>query len=554
MAGNKPHIAILTGNKTFAEIYLIRRIRQSFSDVCVIAPSTTKLSTKQFWTRIKATVRYKMHLLPLYLRYGYNYGLTENWFPTHKIDLYTQDINAPEVADCLENFRPDILCIFGTKKVEDDILSKAKICLNIHNGFVPYYKGVSSSTWVSYHQNYPYLYFCIHEAISKLDAGRIFCMEPVVPYFFETLDQYNRRRSLTAVKKMVDVVRSIETYAEQATPQPKHKYARNFRHKDKPEHMQKIANENFVSNNAKRYLAKQPRTNNREKKAVQTFLAQNTPQQLSNGWYIASYHEIIQSDNLQSYPVPNIYTHHENFLKHLSFYQKEFKIIPLSEGIRRFEEDSLKDDRYLSITFDDGLKSVASILPILKQANICPTLFVNTNPLLYQKPLENHRLLFLYQYLIQSEHTDASYQNRTYSELYQTLGESFVRFVQSRYLTQEDLLQAITDQQIEIGSHTRSHINLNTHDYAVLQQEIQEAHEQLESALQSKISYFSFPFGKLDTLNFKSEYLAMQTARFYFGCFGGINQNKMPGMVLRFGIHDEKPSELEHLFLSQYVR
>ena len=107
---------------------------------------------------------------------------------------------------------------------------------------------------------------------------------------------------------------------------------------------------------------------------------------------------------------------------------------------------------------------------------------------------------------------------------------------------------------MDIGSHTTSHARLNHLQIDVLKDQIYGAHKELEQHLNRDIPYFAFPYGSLRDQTFLAEYEAMQVSDQYFACEGGVNQNLVPGAILRIGVHNESEPELIKLLLRQYVR
>ena len=55
-------------------------------------------------------------------------------------------------------------------------------------------------------------------------------------------------------------------------------------------------------------------------------------------------------------------------------------------------------EKYISITFDDTLKSFLKALNEMKKYSIKPTIFLNTDPLILKKPLANHLKLLCYEF------------------------------------------------------------------------------------------------------------------------------------------------------------
>jgi len=91
---------------------------------------------------------------------------------------------------------------------------------------------------------------------------------------------------------------------------------------------------------------------------------------------IINFHQITEYFDPQ-FHLEGTWTNINHFEKLLIELRKKFKIIPLSEGINIVKNNKL-NDRFLSITFDDGDQSIKNVIPILKKYNIPAAFFINT--------------------------------------------------------------------------------------------------------------------------------------------------------------------------------
>lgn len=92
---------------------------------------------------------------------------------------------------------------------------------------------------------------------------------------------------------------------------------------------------------------------------------------------VLNYHQLGESFN------PNI---HNEFIwnsvvlfeEHMSYLQKNFKIVTLTEGLKALKNKTI-NETLVSITFDDGDASMTSLaMPILERLKIPATFFINT--------------------------------------------------------------------------------------------------------------------------------------------------------------------------------
>jgi peptidoglycan/xylan/chitin deacetylase (PgdA/CDA1 family) len=155
------------------------------------------------------------------------------------------------------------------------------------------------------------------------------------------------------------------------------------------------------------------------------------------------------------------------FERQIDWISRRFEFISLAECQNRIRA-GCNTRPAISITFDDGYADNCTFaLPLLIERNIPVTYFVTTH-----HPLNNQAF---------------PHDVRLGTELAPNSIES---------------LQALAHAGIEIGGHTRMHVDLgNVSDSDVLFDEVVDATRELESLLETSIRYFAFPFGQLNNLN-----------------------------------------------------
>jgi methionyl-tRNA formyltransferase len=93
---------------------------------------------------------------------------------TYKIES-VNGINGSETVALLKQIVPDAILIYGTSVVKDAVLGLARdICLNLHTGISPYYRGTACAFWPIVENKFEMLGSTIHECTSKIDGGKIF--------------------------------------------------------------------------------------------------------------------------------------------------------------------------------------------------------------------------------------------------------------------------------------------------------------------------------------------------------------------------------------------
>ena len=106
-----------------------------------------------------------------------------------------------------------------------------------------------------------------------------------------------------------------------------------------------------------------------------------------------------------------------------------------------------------------------------------------------------------------------------------------------------------------VGGHTRDHISLAGLSEDAQREQIRGDFEELEKEFGLNLKYFSFPFGKLDRMSWRSEFLAGDLGVPVFQCNGGINRNwPRAGDFLRIGVGNESKTKLMELLKLQWTR
>jgi methionyl-tRNA formyltransferase len=88
--------------------------------------------------------------------------------------LETPNVNSPAVMQALKVFNPDVVIVFGTRKLDRELLQWGSGRLfNLHGGDPRQYRGLDSHLWACYHRDFSNLVTCLHEVAADLDTGAI---------------------------------------------------------------------------------------------------------------------------------------------------------------------------------------------------------------------------------------------------------------------------------------------------------------------------------------------------------------------------------------------
>ena len=442
---------------------------------------------------------------------------------------FTSDANSLYVVEKIDKFKPDLLVILGTKKINQNILKKIKFKINLHNGIVPEYRGVSSVEWVSYEHDFGNFGVTVHEATDNLDEGPLLTCKRILPFKGEPLFLFKYRIFWEGYFILINCIKQIVKKKSVWIVQDNIN-SRNLKQVDKPDDFYKYDKKN-VNNNFNKFSILNGLGNkffiiNRQLNKLKI------SKKISSGWYVLNYHDICsekQALQFKKLKYPNIYTTLNNFKLHIKYMQSKGEIISVKDGLKNLINNNIKNDVFFSITFDDGLYSSIIALEYLNDLKITPTLFLNGKTLLDRKIILNNH-----------PHLKINQEN-----------------IKEKYISVDDITSLFTKKNFsfEIGSHTNSHQNLSKLDVNEVQYEIIDCHNRLEKLLSNQIPYFAYPFGKLDTRNYYADKAARSLNVKIFDCYGGINKNYFNHFnILRIGVHNESETSFHKLLSSQWIR
>ncbi len=82
--------------------------------------------------------------------------------------------NGAECEQLLDTDKPDVIVVYGTRIIRENIFSRARIVtLNMHTGLSPYYRGDSTLFWPVYYDDPEHLGVTVHKLAASVDGGDI---------------------------------------------------------------------------------------------------------------------------------------------------------------------------------------------------------------------------------------------------------------------------------------------------------------------------------------------------------------------------------------------
>lgn len=183
----------------------------------------------------------------------------------------------------------------------------------------------------------------------------------------------------------------------------------------------------------------------------------------------------------------------QQFEAQIRWIQRRFEIVTLQECQRRIES-KFNDRPTVAITFDDGYADNARFaIPFLLERNIPFTYFVTWGNVVKQTPFQHD-----------------------------------IDFGQPLPIDTPEMITALAQCDVEIGAHTRNHLDLGSiKDPELLYDEVITSSQELQKAIGKPVRYFAFPFGQPHNLNRQAIQLLRQHSFAGFcSAYGGVN---LPG-------------------------
>jgi methionyl-tRNA formyltransferase len=93
-----------------------------------------------------------------------------------------RDVNGVEVRQILERSKPDIVLVYGTKKVNETVYGAASLAaLNCHGGLLPGFRGLDSNLWACLEGREDRVGVTWHVMEAELDTGAVVAEAQIIP-------------------------------------------------------------------------------------------------------------------------------------------------------------------------------------------------------------------------------------------------------------------------------------------------------------------------------------------------------------------------------------
>lgn len=181
----------------------------------------------------------------------------------------------------------------------------------------------------------------------------------------------------------------------------------------------------------------------------------------------------------------------ENFKRQIRYLVKNYRVLSLSEFLRKIESRNCCDENMLCITLDDAFGCIYDrISPILDQYQIKPCIFV---PVGFLEAADKSG------FVTNNINSEGEKDSLSWSQLKELLKRGY-----------------------EVGSHSYNHVDFGKEGID-FEHELLDSKNYLQNKLGAEVRYFAFPFGK--SANISTEALIKLKEYGYAYAFSGICGN-----------------------------
>lgn len=153
-------------------------------------------------------------------------------------------LNSEESKARMMRLKPDVIIVFGTGRLDDDVLRIPRLAaLNLHGGNPEEYRGLDSHLWAIYHKDFSNLITALHFMSPQLDTGDIVSSMPL------PLKTHMNLYELRAINTKICIDLSLDALGmiDRGLPLPRRKQSKRGRYYSAmPAVLKDICEKNFA--------------------------------------------------------------------------------------------------------------------------------------------------------------------------------------------------------------------------------------------------------------------------------------------------------------------
>ncbi len=125
---------------------------------------------------------------------------------------FAKNIEFPEVNDAsvvatLHKTKPDVIIVFGTRRLSKDIIASCpEGIINLHGGDPEEYRGLDSHLWAIYHNQFNSLITTLHRVNPLIDDGDIILQAPVEIYHKMPLYKFRKNNTDICIRLVISAL------------------------------------------------------------------------------------------------------------------------------------------------------------------------------------------------------------------------------------------------------------------------------------------------------------------------------------------------------------
>jgi peptidoglycan/xylan/chitin deacetylase (PgdA/CDA1 family) len=418
----------------------------------------------------------------------------------------TRDLHADHSLAFVRRLSADVGLIYGTRILNPKLFTiPRRGTINIHKHKVPDYRGSGAAGLWELQDGCAAQTVTVHRVVEAVDAGailgeRTFPIEP-----FDTLESVQLKADAIGVDLIVDVLRDEQLGRTRERPQPGG--GRLF--KGWQPH-QVHALECRIRASRRRWRPSYGRSRAKLLARIALLPAvvvRNHRRRRTKQFPVLVLYHHLTCDRPKHMGLPTA-----EFARHVRYLKKHYRIVSLSDAVATLQRGEV-DAPTIVLTLDDGYAdNFVGLRAIIEAERIPVTLCVCTQHVTDQSELPH----------------DVARGERGFA----SMGWDQVRYFDRHGVT--------------IASHTRSHFDCGSDDYALLTAEIVESKRELESQLGHPVAAFAFPKGKPSNISAPAYQIARQHYAIMMSAAGGPNAPPLePPIELRRYSHPDSLLELE---------
>jgi folate-dependent phosphoribosylglycinamide formyltransferase PurN len=396
----------------------------------------------------------------------------------------TADVHGETALAFVRGLAPDIGIVYGTGILKPSLFSLPRLgSINIHKRKVPEYRGGGPVGLWELLDDQPEIGITVHQVAEAVDEGAV-VEEAVIPIgAYDTLTSLSLKAHVVGNDLLVNAVRAFARGEVRMRPQEG--VGRTFR-SPKPARLADYERE---------IAGRRPRYRPNRSRSTANLLARSAlgvPYVTCRNWLwrarrrfpvVILFHHLV-TDRPHRMGIPT-----EEFLRHVEFLQRTYRVVSLRDAIGMLEADRVTEPTVV-LTFDDGYgENAVNLRAVVEQTGVPVTLFISTDDVAGRREFAHD-----------VQQGIAGFPAMTWEQVAR--------------------MQAAG---CEIGSHTRTHFDCGSADRDLLREEIVVSKARLDEQMARPVEYFSFPFGLPENMSSEAMGLAASAYACFCSAFGGYN-------------------------------